>query len=170
MPEALIRWRDGAASVEADDWTLLAAGAAWPETGRLIVPLADALGNPVAVDRRAQIGLLLAADDDPHAAVPLFAHVALIAVQFPKFTDGRGYSTATLLRTRLGWRGELRAVGDVLHDQLLLLARVGFDSFALRAGRDPQAALRAFDAFTDSYQAAAFPHQPWFRRRIQEHA
>ncbi len=69
-----------------------------------------------------------------------------------------------LLRTRHGWRGELRALGDVLQDQLYALRRVGFDSFALRADRDPHAALRSFAPFSDAYQGAADRPLPAFRR------
>ena len=76
-------------------------------------------------------------------------------MHFPAFTDGRGYSTARLLRQRYGFKGELRAFGDILHDQLYELGRCGFDSFALREDQDPVEALRAFDEFSESYQAAA---------------
>jgi uncharacterized protein (DUF934 family) len=89
----------------------------------------------------------------------------LVAVHFPKFTDGRGYSTARLLHERLGWQGELRAMGDVLRDQLFLMARCGFDSFALRDDQDPQAALSAFRDFSVRYQSATDEPQPLFRRR-----
>ena len=82
-----------------------------------------------------------------------FDQLALIAVRFPKFTDGRGYSIARLLR-RLGWKGELRAVGDVLRDQLFYMTRCGFDAFALRDDQDPQVALTAFSDFTVPYQPA----------------
>ena len=82
-----------------------------------------------------------------------FDKLALIAVRFPKFTDGRGYSIARVLR-RLGWQGELRAVGDVLRDQLFYMTRCGFDAFALRADQDAQAALTAFSDFSAPYQPA----------------
>jgi uncharacterized protein (DUF934 family) len=93
-------------------------------------------------------------------------HFALVAVNFPQFTDGRGYSSARLLRERYGWRGELRAIGDVFRDQLFYLARCGFDAFALRQGEDAQAALAAFDDFSDAYQTAADRPLPLFRRRF----
>ncbi len=78
-----------------------------------------------------------------------------MAVHFPKLTDGRGYSIATLLRRRHGYRGELRAFGDVGRDQLWYLARVGFDAFRLPGHRDPEAALAALETFSVRYQAAA---------------
>jgi len=89
-----------------------------------------------------------------------------VAVHFPQFADGRGYSLGRLLRERYGWRGELRAIGDVLRDQLFYLTRCGFDAFDLREDQDLQAALSAFDDFSESYQTAVDQRQPLFRRRI----
>lgn len=89
----------------------------------------------------------------------------LIAVHFPKFADGRGYSTASLLRLRYGYTGELRAFGDVGRDQLFYLARVGFDSFLISEGRDAAAALCSFDDFSEVYQSATDQSLPLFRRR-----
>ena len=92
-------------------------------------------------------------------------HFQVIALNFPAFTDGRHYSTAYLLRTRYGYRGEVRAIGDVLRDQLFALRRVGFDAFALRADKDPQDALQSFADFAEVYQASADQPLPLFRRR-----
>jgi len=88
----------------------------------------------------------------------------VIAVDFHKFTDGRGYTLAYRLRTQYGYRGELRAMGDILQDQLFYLRRVGFDSFALRADQDIQQALTRFDTFSVCYQASADIREPLFRR------
>jgi uncharacterized protein (DUF934 family) len=87
---------------------------------------------------------------DP-AAVPLEG-VARIDIAFPKFGDGRGYSLARLLRTRRGFRGELRAVGHITRDLLYFLERSGFDAFELREGEDPHEALASFDELSHSYQ------------------
>lgn len=92
-------------------------------------------------------------------------HFALVAIEFPSFKDGRGYTLARLLRERHGYRGELRAVGDVLRDQLFFLSRAGFDAFALRADQDIDEALTAFDDFTVRYQPAADEPLPLYRRR-----
>jgi uncharacterized protein (DUF934 family) len=89
----------------------------------------------------------------------------VIAVNFPKYGDGRGYSIARLLRERCGFQGELRAVGVVARDHLRLMAQCGFDSFLLREGEDAQAALAAFDDFSEAYQASAAQPVPLFRRR-----
>jgi uncharacterized protein (DUF934 family) len=90
----------------------------------------------------------------------------VIAVNFPKFTDGRGFSAARLLRERYGYQGELRAIGDVLRDQLQELERCGFDAFLLRADQDVQSALHAFADLSDQYQTSALQPLPLFRRRF----
>jgi uncharacterized protein (DUF934 family) len=89
----------------------------------------------------------------------------VIAVNFPKYGDGRGYSIARLLRERYGYKGELRAVGVVARDHLQQMAQCGFDSFLLREGEDAQAALAAFDDFSEAYQTSAAQPVPLFRRR-----
>ena len=145
--------------IALDNWQQLKPAAegglpALPVTGDWIVPLA------IWNEQRAQLaqrsgknGVLLDNTDDPRVLTADFDKLALIAVRFPKFTDGRGYSIARLLR-RLGWTGELRAVGDVLRDQLFYMTRCGFDAFELRAGEDAQTALTAFSDFSAPYQSA----------------
>ncbi len=81
----------------------------------------------------------------------------LIAVDFPKFTDGRGYSIAYNLRKRLGYTGELRAIGDVLRDQLFYMQRVGFNAFATRPDRSIHDALKGLTDFSEAYQASCGP-------------
>jgi uncharacterized protein (DUF934 family) len=148
--------------IATDNWQRLepAADGALPIidsatlTGDWLVPLA--VWNAQLAGRNAsgaRFGVLLENTDDPRVLVQDFDKLALIAVRFPKFTDGRGYSIARLLR-RLGWQGELRAVGDVLRDQLFYMSRCGFDAFDLRTDQDAQAALSAFDDFSLSYQPA----------------
>ena len=96
--------------------------------------------------------------------------LGIIAVNFPKYGDGRGYSIARLLRERYGYKGELRAVGVVGRDHLQLMAQCGFDSFLLREGEDVQNALAAFDDFSETYQASAAQPVPLFRRRATPRA
>jgi len=103
--------------------------------------------------------------DDLAALADRIGALRVIAVNFPKFGDGRGYSIARLLRERYGYKGELRAVGVVARDQLRHMAQCGFDSFLLRDGEDVQAALAAFDDFSEAYQASAAQPVPLFRRR-----
>jgi uncharacterized protein (DUF934 family) len=114
--------------------------------------------------RSTPVGVRLEPGDDPADIAADLPRLALVAVHFPKFADGRGYSAAHLLRRRHGYRGELRAVGDVLRDQLFHLARSGFDSFQLRDGADPHAALPSLAEFSVTYQAAADGRGPRFRR------
>jgi len=87
-----------------------------------------------------------------------------IDLHFPKFTDGRAYSQAFLLRRRLGFKGEIRATGDVLIDQLVQMQRSGFDSAVLRPGVDASAAQRQFDRFSAFYQGDAVTPAPRFAR------
>ena len=86
-------------------------------------------------------------------------------MNFPKFTDGRGYSSARLLRDRYSFRGEIRAIGDVLQDQLFYMKRCGIDAYALREDKDIVAALASLRDFSETYQAAVDQPQPLFRRR-----
>ena len=95
------------------------------------------------------------------------AGVDRIDLHFPKFTDGRAYSQAFLLRRRLGFKGEIRATGDVLIDQLVQMQRMGFSSAVLREGVDASAAQRQFDRFAAFYQGDAVTADPIFKR---EHA
>ncbi len=87
-----------------------------------------------------------------------------IELQFPKFSDGRAFSQAVMLRRRLGFKGELRATGDVLVDQVVQMHRSGFDSAVLRADQDPAVALRQFRRYSGFYQGDLHTNAPHFRR------
>ena len=104
----------------------------------------------------------IANDADPRDIS--FDGVKRIDLHFPKFTDGRAYSQAFLLRRRLGFKGEIRATGDVLIDQLVSMARTGFDVAVLREGLDASAAQRQFDRFPAFYQGSAVDTQPLFAK------
>ena len=101
-------------------------------------------------------------DADPRALD--LAGVNRIDLRFPKFTDGRAYSQAYLLRRRLGFAGDIRATGDVLIDQLVQMARSGFSSAVLREGVDASAAQRQFDRFAAFYQGDVVTPAPRFAR------
>ncbi len=92
------------------------------------------------------------------------SRLKVVALEFPKFADGRAHSQARLLRERYGYQGEIRAVGDILRDQLFFMARNGFDAFELRADRSLEDALDAFGEFSESYQPAADQQLPLYRR------
>ena len=161
------------AEMKSDSWQLLdtpqdvaraLSGASHGAPG-VLVPLALWLASRESLRASGmRLGVQLDATDDPQDVAADLADLALIAVRFPKFSDGRGYSIARLLRGRYGYRGELRAVGDVLLDQLYYMKRVGFDAFALRDDQDAQAAAAALGAFTTGYQGST-DALPLFRRR-----
>lgn len=111
----------------------------------------------------APVGVVLRSNESPDDVVER-DRLPLIAVDFPAFTDGRGYSTARMLRSRLGYKGEIRAVGDVMRDEMFLMSRCGIDSFAVKATKDIEKALSAFEDFSVTYQAAADDERPLFRR------
>ena len=103
--------------------------------------------------------------DDPAAVAGQLAGATRVEVNFPKFGDGRGFSIGRLLRERFGYKGELRAVGQITRDHLFFLESCGFDAFELREGEDAAEAIAAFDDFSESYQATATRPVPLFRRR-----
>ncbi|MBB3176515.1 DUF934 domain-containing protein [Variovorax sp. Sphag1AA] len=108
--------------------------------------------------------LQLANDADPLAIEVCLDDVERIDLDFPKFTDGRAYSQAYLLRRRLGFKGDIRATGDVLIDQLVQMQRTGFSSAVLKEGVDATAAQRQFDRFAAYYQGDAIETAPLFTR------
>lgn len=110
-------------------------------------------------------GVWLDSSEGPEAIAGDLDHFAVIGVNFPKFTDGRGYSIARLLRERYSYRREIRAVGDVLQDQLFYMKRCGIDAYALREDKDIDAALASLRDFSETYQAAVDQPRPLFRRR-----
>lgn len=136
---------------------VLEADAALPADGDLVVPLARFLAEREALLARAgRLGVFVDSEEDVRDLDGKLEGLSLIALNFPKFADGRAYSFARILRDQLGWRGALRAVGDVLHDQLFYMSRCGFDEFALRADKDPQYAIeRAFSTWDEVYQPAS---------------
>jgi uncharacterized protein (DUF934 family) len=156
-------------TVIQDSWQLLEQSAigALPFSGDVIVPLDLWLSErDTLLFRLGRVGVWLEADAEPATIAPDLDHLDVIAVRFANFTDGRGYTLARMLRERYGYRGELRAFGDVLRDQLYYLSRCGFDAFALRADQKPGQALGALDDFSEAYQSSVDRPVPLFRRRL----
>lgn len=153
-------------AIVEDTWVWLRQDDTVSDGADLIVPMerfrleADGL-----LRRPAKTGVCVTGDTDAETLEPWLDKLVLIVVEFPKFTDGRGYSLARLLRDRYGFAGELRAVGNVLRDQLLYMTRCGFDSFCLSDGKDLQEALGAFDEFSEFYQPASDVAQPLWKRK-----
>ena len=157
-------------AIVADDWTVLrlneqeAAENVTVAAGKVIVPLKVWLAQRDALQQRAEIGVWLASDERPEDLKGDVQKFSVIAVDFPKFSDGRGYSTAYNLRARLGYTGELRAIGDVLRDQLFYMQRVGFDAFAPRPDRKIEDVLKGLTDFSEVYQTSFDQKLPLFRR------
>ncbi|PAU79314.1 DUF934 domain-containing protein [Halomonas salipaludis] len=150
---------------EQDEWALSRVEEALPKQRPVIVPLA--LWQANAED--PQLAPWLASDtllDDELAKA--LAKAPLVAIDFPAFTDGRGYSLARLLRERYGYQAEVRAIGDVLVDQLYYMSRCGFDALALRDDQHLDDALRALGAFSVSYQPGVDVQEALFERRLRE--
>jgi len=135
--------------------------------GKVIVPLQVWQAQRATLQQRADVGVWLASDERAEDLRDDVQKLALIAVDFPKFADGRGYSIAYHLRARLGYQGELRAIGDVLRDQMFYMQRAGFDAFAPRADKDIHAALKSLNDFSVTYQVSADQAQPLFRRVVR---
>lgn len=149
-----------------DQWKLLTDEQIPADTQRLIVPLKVwQAKRDELLTRKVSLGLLLETTDEPEIFSADVAHFELIAINFSKFTDGRGYSLGRLLRDRYGFKGELRAVGDVLQDQLFYMKRSGFNAFAIRADRNIDSALKSLNDFSETYQGAWDQPLPLFRRR-----
>jgi len=153
-----------------DDWLLLRiaegetlACVTLPDS-KLIVPFPVWQARRQELASRPAIGVWLADTEGPELIADDLRLFQVVALDFPKFVNGRGYSSAALLRTRYGYRGELRAIGDVLRDQMFYLARVGFDAFALRDDQSIESALKALDDFSVTYQGATDKPEPLFRR------
>jgi uncharacterized protein (DUF934 family) len=156
-----------------DPWLLVKPASdgvlpAIPHAGDVIVPLSVwQESKQRLLERDGRLGLWLDSHEEPAAIALDLANFAVLAVNFPTHTDGRGYSIARLLRERYGYAGELRAIGDVLRDQMFYMHRCGFNAFAVRADKSIENALTAFTDFSEAYQSAVDEPVPLFRRRLQ---
>lgn len=146
-----------------DTWQILPTGSELPPHGDYFVDLTVWNDDMRAQTRDGKVAPLLRPGDDV-AKIRNLSELTVIAIEFPKFTDGRGYSMARLLRDRYAFKGDIRAVGNVLRDQLLYMQRCGFTEYALQPGKDIQGALEAFDELPVKYQAAVDVREPLFRR------
>ncbi len=157
-------------AVVSDDWTILRLSEnETPESvtvpaGKIIVPLKVWQAQRATMQNRAELGVWLASNERPEELKGEVEKFDVIAVDFPKFADGRGYSIAYNLRARLGYVGELRAIGDVLRDQMFYMQRVGFDAFAPRPDKNIHDALKGLTDFSETYQTSLDQKLPLFRR------
>jgi uncharacterized protein (DUF934 family) len=161
----VIALRNGEPQLLAEDgWQLVRDSESALPDGLLILPLDLWLARQ-ASQPGGRDGLWLGPDDEVEPLQPWLAQLPLIAIDFPSFRDGRGYSQAYLLRTRLGWHGELRAIGDVLRDQLSHMRQCGFDSFAVREDKCAEDALKGLAGMSVLYGRSVIEPRPLFRRR-----
>lgn len=153
---------DGA--VVANDWVHADAVPA-DDGANVILPLNIWLENKDALAARAgNSAPKLVGTDNFADLLPHIDGLDMIALAFPAFADGRCYSYAMLLRTRHGYTGELRAVGDVLRDQMFYMKRVGINAFEVRADRDAEDAIASLSDFSEVYQASVDQPLPLFKR------
>lgn len=157
-------------SLRSDNWAVISRPEAGetlkiPEGQPSLIPVDLWLEGYEQYAGRDDLGVWFDSHDEPEQLADKVNELPVIAVNFPRFVDGRGYSIGRLLRERFGYTGELRAIGDVLLDQLQFMKRCGFDAYALRFDKDATKAARCLNFFSQSYQAAADTDVPLFRRR-----
>jgi len=153
----------------ADAWLSLADDAPVPAEGSVIVSFARWQAERDALSvRPAPLGVRLPSNVPAGAIAPDLERFALVAVEFPKFRDGRGFSIARELRERYGFAGEIRAVGNVLADQYPLLVRCGVSTVEAPAGAEVESWARALNTVTIAYQAGLGAEEPLalLRRRV----
>lgn len=156
--------------VASDPWRIVESEAEIPLEGDILVPLerlaavSDELGQSLGKDaggNTRRVGVMLAPDDDIEALAGRLDAVSLIALEFPKFSDGRAFSHAARLRGQYGYSGELRAIGDVLIDQIPMMLRVGFTSFAVsHAVTLKRLKENWLTGISRHYQPSALPARP----------
>lgn len=163
----IIKLINGAPQIADDQWQVIRSAELLDEINLSdkIVPLSYFHMASTGTNTPQCRAVWISPDEDFEPHVPQLCKLSLIAVDFPNFLDGRGYSIATLLRARYHWSGELRAIGDVLRDQLNYMRRCGFNSFAVRADKDIHDALLSFNHYSVKYQGAVDEPLPLFRRR-----
>lgn len=155
--------------IEYDNWYLVdfieTSKELWPKS-MLVIPFKQWLKSAENDELSTPKAFWLDNETDVHLLEPWLDQIELIALHFPKFTDGRAYSQAVELRTQLKWSGEIRAFGDVLRDQLTHMHRCGFNSFAVREDKDILDAVKGLTGISTRYSGSAIEPEPLFRRRF----
>jgi len=149
-----------------DSWVFLDDSAETLPSGNILLSLeqwqqfSDQLSQ-----HNGELGLWLEGNAEIDTVIDSLQQLSLIAIKFPKFVDGRGFSLARLLRERYNYNGELRAIGEFIRDQLYLLKRCGFNAFQLTEDQDLSEASKSLSDFSETYQVSADQQEPLFRRR-----
>jgi uncharacterized protein (DUF934 family) len=155
----LIDHNNGNPAVAGDAWTHVADGTVLPPDRPATISLERWKAERDGLTgRNLPIGIRLESHERIEEVLPDLPRFALIALDFPNLNDGRHFTTARLLRERYGFRGQLRATGQVLRDQIDLMKRCGFDAFELPAGRNAASAITTFGEISVAYQPAADAH------------
>jgi len=162
MPDKLIIDSE----IVANQWRLISADCNTidDDDAAIIVPLSLWNEQRENLMKRPRLGLWLDCDQSPQLIAEDLCHFELVAVQFSNFADGRGFSYGRELRDTHGYKGEVRAIGSFIRDQLFFLKRCGFNAFALE-NTDLERSLASLADFSDSYQAAMDQPAPLFNRR-----
>ena len=152
--------------VVSDNWILLDENAESILAGDILLSyqqwqnLADYLSN-----HSGRIGIWLEGHAEIEQIIEPLLNLPLIAINFPKFADGRGFSAARLIKERYNYAGELRAIGGFIRDQLYLLNRCGFNAFQFADENELSDAAESLKDFSENYQVSVDQENPLFRRR-----
>jgi uncharacterized protein (DUF934 family) len=158
--------KDGA--IVADRYLRILDDAPIPPNGAVLIPAERFLADAAELTaRNAETGVLWPNNRDIDELEPWLDKLSLVALVFPKFQDGRAYSQARILRERLGFRGELRATGQVLRDQFVLMQRAGFDAFEVKKEADAKVFGAVSKRYSVFYQPAGDGRLTAFRQRLQ---
>ena len=154
--------------IQTDEYVHVADDAELPEAGAVLVSAARFLADPERVlQRREKVGVIWPNNRDVEDLVPYVERLALVALVFPSFRDGRAYSQARLLRERYFFRGELRATGQVLRDQFVFMLRAGFDAFEVKKQADAEAFAQTVQRYSVFYQPTGDGKLTALHRRMQ---
>ncbi|MGB1328128.1 MAG: DUF934 domain-containing protein [Porticoccaceae bacterium] len=152
--------------VVKDNWTVLAEDAVRLPKGDLLLSYSQWQTFADQIDSHdGDIGVIIEGNSNIEEIIEPLLDLPVIAINFPKFADGRGFSTARLIRERYNYSGEIRAVGGFIRDQLYLLSRCGFNAFKFDDANDLTASAKSLQDFSETYQVSADEENPLFRRR-----
>ena len=162
LAEGDARWADDAFVHVADEDAL-------PDAGDVILSLTrfEAEGDALLSSNSRRVGVRIEPDQEIEVLAYDLPRIAVVALAFPKYRDGRAYTSARLLRERFGYQGQIRAVGDVLQEQAGFMVRCGFDAFEAADGATPEAWTKAASRFRHVYQRAADGREVAFEERAR---